>query len=66
MRAKQIRELTGRSRMWVAVKAGVSEPTARLYEVDPAAIESEQKRAALAAVYAELAAEATAPGLADD
>jgi hypothetical protein len=55
MRAKEIRQRAGRSRMWVAVQAGVSEPTARLYESDPSAVESTTKRSALASVYASLA-----------
>lgn len=60
MRAKEIRQRAGRSRMWVAVQAGVSEPTARLYESDPAAIESDSKRRSLAAVYASLVSVADA------
>lgn len=62
MRAKEIRQRAGRSRMWVAVQANTSEPTARLYESDPCAVESPAKRAALASVYARLEAEIAQAG----
>jgi hypothetical protein len=54
---KEIRVRAGRSRAWVAVQASVSEPTARLYEVDEGAVESDAKRHALAQVYASLEAD---------
>ena len=53
---KEIRKRSGRSRAWVAAMAGVSDPTARLYEIAPENVEDERKRAALAGVYGSLAA----------
>lgn len=61
MRPKEIRQRAGRSRAWVAVQAGVSEPTARLYETDPSAVETEAKRNALAEVYARLEQPSSTP-----
>lgn len=59
--AKDIRRRKGRSRAWVAAMAGVSEPTCKLYEeAGPHAVASDDKRAALAAVYATLAGDAAA------
>lgn len=55
--AKEIRQRAGRSRAWVAAMAGVSEPTATIYELDPSAVKSDAKRAALASVYAQLDSE---------
>lgn len=52
--ARQVRQRAGRSRAWVAAMAGVSEPLATIYELDPDAVKSDAKRAALAAVYAQL------------
>lgn len=51
------RKRAGKSLEWVAVKSGTSAPTARLYELaGPEAVTVAAKRAALARVYAELAA----------
>jgi hypothetical protein len=61
MNAKELRRAAGKSRAWVAAHAGVSEPTARLYELAPDAV-SERPRKALAAVYARLAAGLVPPG----
>lgn len=53
-RAKEIRQRAGRSRAWVAAMAGVSEPTATIFELDPDAVKSERKRKALERIYADL------------
>ena len=56
MSPKDIRTRSRRSRAWVAVQAGVSEPTAKLYEVaGPDAVKDLAKRAALGEVYGSLA-----------
>ena len=51
---RTIREAAGISQMVMAVRAGVSEPTLRLYEANPAAVKDRRKREALDRVYAEL------------
>jgi hypothetical protein len=56
MNAKDVRHAVGWSRAKVAVTAGCSEPTARLFEVAPDAV-SERPRKALAALYARLEAQ---------
>ena len=53
---KEVRRLVRRSQIQVAVQAGVSEPTLRLYEANREAV-GEEKRRALDAVY--VAMEAT-------
>lgn len=52
---RAIRRAARKPLIWTAVQAGVSEPTARVYELDPLAVRDERKRAALDVVYAELA-----------
>lgn len=54
MTLEEIRKRAGRSRVWVAVQAGVSEPTVRLHEADPETPRDWRKREALLRVYAEL------------
>jgi hypothetical protein len=55
MRPKEIRTKAGKSLDWVAVYAGVSRPTARLYEADENGVVPRCK-AALDKIYAELKA----------
>jgi hypothetical protein len=50
MGAKEKRMAAGKSRAWCAAMAGVSEATARAYELDPSAV-SESRRRRLAGVY---------------
>lgn len=54
--AKHIRQALGLSQVVVAVRAGVSPPTLRAYELDPFGV-SATKREAIARTYRELAAE---------
>ncbi len=54
MTSKEIRVQAKKSRAWVAVMAGVSEPTVRLFEVDPLSIETKSKRDSITEVYASL------------
>ncbi len=62
---KLARQRAGRSRMWVAVMAGVSEPLAKLFEeAGPEAIATPAKRAALARVYRRLQTETASGGAA--
>ncbi len=42
---REIRKAAGVSQIQVAVAAGVSEPTVRLYEANPEAVSSEKRRA---------------------
>lgn len=55
---KQIRTDAGVSLEKVAVHAGVSTPTARIFEIDPSAVKDERKRASLAREYEALAKQA--------
>ena len=55
---RAVRELAGKTQMVVAVQAGVSMPTLRLYEASASAVGA-AKRKALDAVYAEMAAVAS-------
>jgi len=56
MVAKEIRKKAGKSMAWVAVMAGTSEPTAKLYELAGPEAVREEKREALRRVYAQLEA----------
>ena len=51
---RELRLALGLPLIQIAARAGVSESTARLFEADPSAVTSTEKRAALAAVYAQL------------
>lgn len=51
MTRKEIRIAKGYSRGRIAAWAGVSEPTARIYEISPEEIADPEKRAALDRVY---------------
>lgn len=53
MSPRDIRIAAGKSQMWTAVQAGVSEPTLRLYEANRESV-SEPKRKALDSAYAAL------------
>lgn len=55
MSPKDARRAVGWSLAKAAVMADVSEPTARLYEVDPSAVATPEKRHSLDRVYGELA-----------
>ena len=57
MTRKEIRIAKGYSRIRVAAWAGVSEPTARVYEISPEEIGDPAKRKALDAVYATMQSE---------
>lgn len=57
MTAKDIRIAAGRSRAWVAVQAGVSEPTCKLYEVAGRDVVGPRARASLDRVYGDLEAQ---------
>lgn len=57
--AREIRQRAGKSRAWVAAMAGVSEPTATIFEIDPEQVKTPAKRDALARVYARLAVDGT-------
>jgi DNA-binding XRE family transcriptional regulator len=58
MTLREIRERAGRSQWDVALRAGVSAPTLRLFEADPEAVRDVRKREALARVYEQLREEA--------
>lgn len=51
MRDAAVREKLGVPRTVAAQLAGVSRPTLTLYEIDPEAVRSEEKRRALAQLY---------------
>jgi hypothetical protein len=51
---KEIRKRAKRSLAWVAVMSGVSEPTAKLFELNESAVANAEKRAALQSVYEQL------------
>jgi len=60
---ERIRKLAGVSRAKAAVRAGVSEPLARLFEAaGPDEIKDLRKRAALVRVYSELSSGAAGGG----
>jgi hypothetical protein len=54
---RELRLALGLPLIQIAARAGVSESTARLFEADPSAVTNTEKRAALAAVYAQLEAD---------
>jgi hypothetical protein len=60
MSPKELRLARRLPRIQVAARGGVSEPSVRLYELDPACVSPRIKRE-LDKVYADLAAEAVAP-----
>jgi predicted transcriptional regulator len=62
MEHKEIRKQAKRSLAWVAVMAGVSEPTAKLFELDESAVANMDKRAALQSVYEQLRRELVRDG----
>jgi hypothetical protein len=52
MTNQEVRNRAGRSREWVAVHAGVSAPTVRVFEIGgPEAVSDKRKRDAIASVY---------------
>ena len=54
MSPRELRIAAGLSQDRMAVAAGVSSPTVRIYEIDCGSISNGRKRAALDAAYAEL------------
>jgi hypothetical protein len=59
---KAIRAAAGKSRAYVAVHAGVSEPTAKLFETAGEDAVGERPRKALRAVYERMAADVASAG----
>lgn len=51
---REIRQAAGLSLAKVAARADVSEPTARIFEIDPNAVKDVRKRESLGRVYGEL------------
>jgi transcriptional regulator with XRE-family HTH domain len=51
---REVRVRAGWSRRRLAMIAGVSETTARLFEIDPSAVAAAEKREKLASIYLDL------------